>query len=374
VFPVQFSKRLALELERRQRQIIGKLLEEKFPEVEELLSGDDIWEGLDLSLESRKNLAKRLAEKLRDLGEGQSSDHALIIHHLSEPEHQQLGRWISQSVYNIPKQAQQLGERLRTLKEEKQRIDIDLQRAPDEELLAPIYEEVQRLRGILTNQQKRQSALNEQIGSLQFQYNEKQKQLQEVIDQYDKVRKNEKQLKYAEQTKNVLRTYKDALMRQKLSTLEESLANCFNKICHKEYLLSSVQIDPDDLSIQLKSIGGTLLKLHDFSAGERQLYAMSLLWALRLVSNLPLPLAIDTPLARLDETHRLHLVHDYVPQVSDQVLLFTTDAEADSSLLAETRYEIARVYRLNYEPQQGETKVSCESDFIARGRSLSLFK
>jgi DNA sulfur modification protein DndD len=112
--------------------------------------------------------------------------------------------------------------------------------------------------------------------------------------------------------------------------------------------------------------------LNDFSAGERQLYAMSLLWALRLVSNLPLPLAIDTPLARLDETHRLRFIHDYIPQISEQVVLFATDAEIDASLLEEARPEIARVYRLNFDAQEGETKVICESDSIADDRQLSL--
>jgi len=369
---IQLSKRLTSEIETHRRQIIGNLFKEKVPEIEDFLSGSDIWEGLDIPQNARKHLAGMLIEKLKTFGELQAIDDSHFVHHLSEPEQQRLSGWIGQSIRDIPKQAQQLGNRLRVLKKEKQRIDADLLRAPDDEVLAPIHEEIQRLREILFVKQKRQTALNEQIGSLQFQRDEKRKELQEVIDQHDKVRKNEKQLKYAEQTRNVLRTYKDALMRQKLRTLEVTLTDCFNKICHKEHLLAGAQIDPTDLSIQLKSVGGTLLKLSDFSAGERQLYVMSLLWALRLVSNLPLPLAIDTPLARLDEMHRLRLIRDYIPQVSDQVLLFATDAEIDAALMEEAKPQTARVYWLNYDARQGETKVIREVNFIAHGRSLSL--
>jgi DNA sulfur modification protein DndD len=369
---LQLLKRLAAEIEIRQRQMLGHLFEEKLPQIEELLAENDIWEELGLAPNSRRHVAKKLAEKLKSFGGLHLSGEGYILHHLSEPQQQQLNRWIYQVIHDVPRQTQQLGERLRVLKGERQQIEINLQRAPDDTALAPIHEEIQRLQGILASKQKRQAALNEQIGALQFQRDEKKKQLQEVIDQYVKVRKNEKQLKYAEQTRNVLRTYKDALVRQKLRTLEESITACFNKICHKEHLLSGVQIDPVSLSIQLKSIGGSILNLRDFSAGERQLYAMSLLWALRLVSNLPLPLAIDTPLARLDETHRLRLIHDYLPQVSDQVLLFATDAEIDSDLLVEAKAETARVYRLNYDAMLGETKVSCESDSTARGRFLTV--
>ncbi len=126
------------------------------------------------------------------------------------------------------------------------------------------------------------------------------------------------------------------------------------------------------MSIQLEGIGGTLLKQSDFSAGERQLYAMSLLWALRLVSKLPLPLAIDTPLARLDEIHRLRFIHDYIPQVSDQVILFTTDAEMDSDLLTELRPQLARIYRLTYDLAQEETTVTCSGKFVPDNAVLSL--
>lgn len=354
---LQLSQTLALEIEARQRQIISRLFEDKLSEIEAILAESDVWGDLNISEKTRRYLARQLAENLRMLGQ-QSSDHTHAIHHFSELEHQQISKWISQSIRDVPKQIQQLGERLRLLKEEKQHVDIDLQRAPDDEVLVPIQQEIQRLRGILTEKQKRQTALNEQIGSLQFQLEEIRKQLRDVVEQYDSLHRHEQQLKHAEQAKNVIRTYKDALMRQKLNTLEANLAECFNKICSKEHLLARVHIDPVDLDIHLVSTGGTIVKLNDFSAGERQLYIMALLWALRSMSGLSLPLAIDTPLARLDEMHRLQFIHDYIPQVSDQVILFTTDAEIDNSLLFEAKDEVARIYQLKYAPQEGETKVT----------------
>jgi len=369
---LQLYKRLAAEVEIRRQQVINTLLQEKLPEIEEMLLADEVWEGLDISQQGRRHLTQRLTEKLSSFEQLQSPDKFSIIHQLSESGHQQLRKWISQAIRDIPQQVQLLGARLRTLKEEKRRIETDLQRAPDDAVLAPIHAEISRLRGILSEKQKRQTALNEHIGSLQFQRDEKRRLLQETVEQYDKLRKFEKQLKYAEQSKNALRTYKDALTRQKLRILEDTLTACFNKLCRKEHLLSRVSFNPEDLSIQLEGIGGTLLKQSDFSAGERQLYAMSLLWALRLVSKLPLPLAIDTPLARLDEIHRLRFIHDYIPQVSDQVILFTTDAEMDSDLLTELRPQLARIYRLTYDLDREETTVTCSDKFVPDNAVLSL--
>ncbi len=90
------------------------------------------------------------------------------------------------------------------------------------------------------------------------------------------------------------------------------------------------------------------------------------------MSKLPLPLAIDTPLARLDEVHRLRLIHDYIPSVSDQVLLFSTDAELDSQLQVEAKFETARIYRLNYNPEQGETSVTSDSNTHLASKYSSL--
>ena len=369
---LQLHKRLTAEIEIRRQHAVNTLLQEKLPEIEVMLSEDNIWEGLDISPSSRMHIIQQLTGKLKTFGEAQVASGATIIHPLSEPEHQQLRSWISQVMRDIPQQVQLLGGRLKVLKEEQRRIEADVQRAPDDELLAPIHTEISRLKGILVSKQKRQVALNEQIGSLQFQRDEKQRALQDTIEQYSKLQKFERQLKYAESSRNIIRTYKDVLTRHKLRMLEETLITSFNTICRKEHLLSKAHISPDNFDIRLERVDSTPLKLSDFSAGERQLYAMALLWALRQVSKLPLPLAIDTPLARLDEVHRLRLIHDYIPSVSDQVLLFSTDAELDSQLQEEAKFETARIYRLNYNPEQGETIVTSDTDTLLAHKDSSL--
>lgn len=354
---VQLSKRLIAEFEIRRQHSLSTLLQEKLPEIEAMLSEENVWEEQNISPQSRRYIVEKLTEKLKTFAVLPSSNNGRFVYHLSGPEYQQLRRWIPQVVHDVPKEVQFLGRKLRATKEELRRIEADLQRAPDEAILAPIHAEISRLRGILLTKQKRHAALNEQIGSLQFQRDEKQRGLQEAIAQYDKLRKVEKELRYAERTKIIMRTYKDVLIRQKLLSLEEALITSFNKICRKEHLLSKVHIDPEEFDIQLENVDGTALKLDNFSAGERQLYAMALLWALRQVSKIPLPLVIDTPLARLDGTHRLRFIHDYVPIVSDQVLLFTTDAELDASLLTQAEPYLARIYRLQHVSERGETTV-----------------
>jgi hypothetical protein len=82
---------------------------------------------------------------------------------------------------------------------------------------------------------------------------------------------------------------------------------------------------------------------------------------LRKVSGYQLPLAIDTPLARLDETHRRRIVNEYIPAVSDQVLLFATDTELDDELMTEVRPQLAREYKLKCVVNDEFTEERCFS-------------
>jgi DNA sulfur modification protein DndD len=69
--------------------------------------------------------------------------------------------------------------------------------------------------------------------------------------------------------------------------------------------------------------------------------------------------AIDTPLGRLDSSHRRHLVERYFPQASHQVLLFSTDTEIELEALKtlRDRESIASEYLLSHDMQSQATVV-----------------
>ena len=182
--------------------------------------------------------------------------------------------------------------------------------------------------------------------------------MQNAITALIEAQSGETELVLAERSRTVLRAYEIELTRQRLFALEQSLVACFNKLCQKDHLLTAVTIQPDDFTVELKSMDGRSLSLSSFSAGERQLYALALLQAMRQVSDRQLPMLVDTPLARLDAEHRHRLLHDYLPVVSDQILLFATDAEADAPFLSAAQPYLAYAYRLKFDPELGATLVN----------------
>jgi len=76
------------------------------------------------------------------------------------------------------------------------------------------------------------------------------------------------------------------------------------------------------------------------------------LWALAKTSGRPLPMIIDTPLARLDSHHRRLLIENYFSKASHQVLILSTDTEIDQAAFAELRRFVAHTYRLEFDQNE----------------------
>ena len=93
------------------------------------------------------------------------------------------------------------------------------------------------------------------------------------------------------------------------------------------------------------------------SAGERQLLAIALLWGLARVSGRALPTVIDTPLGRLDSSHRANLIERYFPSASHQVILLSTDEEINRTYHRMLEPQIGRSYLLQYDDEERATTV-----------------
>ena len=70
-----------------------------------------------------------------------------------------------------------------------------------------------------------------------------------------------------------------------------------------------------------------------------------------------MPTIIDTPLGRLDSSHRRHLIEHYFPNASHQVLLLSTDEEIVGAYYGGLKPFICRTYLLAYDEVSGKTQM-----------------
>ncbi len=157
---------------------------------------------------------------------------------------------------------------------------------------------------------------------------------------------------------SALADYERRLLDHKLDQLRGQFVKRFNQLARKQELIVDVRIDPESFAATLVDSAGKEVPKSNLSAGEKQIYAIAMLWALAKTSERPLPMIIDTPLARLDSDHRGNLIERYFPAASHQVVLLSTDTEVDVSLLAALGRSVSHCYRLDYDPEQQFTRIS----------------
>lgn len=191
-----------------------------------------------------------------------------------------------------------------------------------------------------------------------------------ILDQQDEKLAAEHRLGLAARASQALGVYEQRLLDQKLAQLSQEFVSCFNQLARKDGFVSEIRLDRATFAATLVDREGREIPKADLSAGEKQVYAVAMLWALARTSGRALPIIIDTPLARLDSDHRINFVERYLPQASHQVVVLSTDTEIDDGLLRKLSPNVSHSYRLEYDPAEARTVVC--SGYFAEGGQRAL--
>jgi len=154
-----------------------------------------------------------------------------------------------------------------------------------------------------------------------------------------------------------LQQYEERLLDLKLAQLRSEFVSRFNHLARKGDFVAEVRIDRSTFDTTLVDRAGREIPKSGLSAGEKQVYAIAMLWALARTSGRALPMIVDTPLARLDADHRHAIVERYFPEASHQVIVLSTDTEVDGNLYDRLSPNISHTYRLDYDPVRRSTSV-----------------
>lgn len=162
---------------------------------------------------------------------------------------------------------------------------------------------------------------------------------------------------HSQRVRQTLAKFRDAVGRRHVARIQQLILDSFQQLLQKKTLISTLRLDPEQFSLQLFDFKGGLITPDRLSAGERQLLAVSILWGLARASGRPLPTVIDTPLGRLDTSHRRNLVERYFPYAAHQVLLLSTDEEINTEYHKKLRPWTGHSYFLDYDDEQSKSTV-----------------
>lgn len=270
----------------------------------------------------------------------------LYNEYLSTYNKQKILRWIDE-IKRLSSDVHLLTGKLDKLIYEKQEVEKALLHPPPEESIATLLQQLNKLYNELSEEKLRLAKIDEEIRRLEYEYKEIERSINKIMEQLKSSRSSMSKISLIEKIDHILEEYISRIKEDKVKLLEENLLRSLNMLLYKTDMIDRVRIDPNTLSIELYKDNKIVIK-DTLSAGERQIYAIALLWALTKSSNKPMPFIIDTPLARLDATHRSSLVLNFFPAASHQVIIFSTDTEIDKIYFSELKPYISHTYHLIY--------------------------
>lgn len=112
--------------------------------------------------------------------------------------------------------------------------------------------------------------------------------------------------------------------------------------------------DSKDLTQYLNSYSKPTVKvlmeisIDSLSKGEKQIFVMSLYWAMMKQSKCQLPFIIDTPFARIDTEHRTNIVDHFFKRLPGQLLILSTNEEINAKHMQAMSDSISNSFMLEF--------------------------
>ena len=250
---------------------------------------------------------------------------------------------------------------LQVLRIEVDRLDNYLSVDIDEKEIASIFKEIKELEQDIieievkiSRKGEERRTCNGRVLALTSDFSKKVEAYLKKVELNDD---SDRIMKYSQIARSIIDEYQVRLQKNKITIVADTMTACYKKLANKKNLIDKIEMDPTTLDLIYYNSNGEAVNKASLSAGEKQLMVISLLWALALCSKKKLPVIIDTPLSRLDSSHRKALIKVYFPKASDQTIILSTDSEIDRTYYSMMSEEIGDEYTLIYDDNTKATTI-----------------
>jgi len=352
---VALRNRLEQEDREQQRVAAALFLKTALEDLTRDLDKIGYMSSLPLSQEQRHAIARETVNELKTRVEKMNGVSKEVVHPFSSVERNEIFRWIEASLTTIPSRLVELSTRLTKLEAEKERIEGFIFRAPSDDVLRPLFERLGKLHEELGMLQQQEKTLGEEESRTKYETTLASRELSKTLEEKSHFDKLSERLRLASRTQEAVEEYLRRLREEKVAEFSQNFLDCFNFLFGKKGFIQKVDVNPENFDITLINSKNVVIPKAVLSAGERQVYAIALLWAIAKTSGRQLPFIIDTPLGRLDTEHRMNMMRNFLPHASHQMIVFSTNTEIDRTYFGQLQPYISRAYQLEYDVVQGQT-------------------
>jgi DNA sulfur modification protein DndD len=188
-------------------------------------------------------------------------------------------------------------------------------------------------------------ALDKRIGEIEL-------EIEKLYEKHNVSKEKADFIEECDAIASVLNQFIVRLRKNKVHLLQEKTFEMYRLLSSRSGLIKDITIDDKTYEIRITDRNGHEIRKSALSAGEKEVFAVSLLWGLAQTSELKLPIIIDTPLSRLDSTHRDNIVNNYFPNAGEQVVILSTDTEIDNDYYRSLKPRLSGAASLEFDQRQ----------------------
>ena len=226
--------------------------------------------------------------------------------------------------------------------------------------------DAEKIRGLYGQLQKIEKAYEKtliRLGTLKYQKENLEKEIQNLEKKKNEELKKEKrfkqlrrQIEFCTQALTILKKAKEEIMEDIRREIEEKTREFFFDMVWKKETFKSLEIDENYNISLIHSMGFDCLG--SLSGGEREVLTLAFTMALHQVSGFDSPIVIDRPLAMVSGPPRTKIVK-ILSEISKnkQVILFFTPDDYSEDVSRILDDQLSTLYKLEMTPDEGETRI-----------------
>ncbi|AOM83525.1 DNA sulfur modification protein DndD [Salisediminibacterium beveridgei] len=372
IIPLKLVEKL---LQKTQNQVSQEEEVEKFNKLQSDISEENIHRMIksltptfSIENENSENPEKELANALsKEFNQslkpkGMNIDSFKPIHNMNKEQKEALHEWLKKvnqfDGNSVKERFNDISKYINEIYETRKNIEHSIEDQSLKDIMHKINENTKKVEQInyeITGNEEKIRNGKQHLNELTY-------EIEKISKKVHQAKKDENIFEVTQKINTVLSKYKQNQVEKYLDSVEKYFLQMFNSLMRKGQFLESFKIDPNSFNIKMKNHTGNSIFKHSFSAGETQLFFLTLLWSLLKASGQKIPLVLDTLFARLDKTHKENLINIFLPVASEQVIILSTDTEIDEYYHEMLKPYVKDEYSLIYNRTTND--VSIVNDYI----------
>lgn len=219
----------------------------------------------------------------------------------------------------------------------------------DLEVLRRNFKETEEKKDRLKNKHK---DVENHLFGLRAQLNPKRQELGRLQEKLYSVGPNLKKSVFADKVISLLSKIIEEAIPKHIEDVSKEMTKAYKAMAHKK-IVKTIEI-LQDCSVKLIGQSGKDIRDMDPSAGESQIFALSLIFAIMQVSKRHFPIIIDTPLARLDSDHRKNVL-DFFTKTDSQVIILSQPEEVYGEYLEIIKSRVGAEMTIDFQVLANDT-------------------